>query len=342
MARAAAIPFVLLLLAGATGGCVEQAAAPSPTPGGLLLGAESRLPTLPRAEATLDAPPAWRLGEWWHVSFSAPPYGISAELDAVVVGTDAGRYVLGMADRLDDGVLLLHFPGFGEVEPATLGFDAHDRAIVPLQFPLVAGKAWQTQWYTGAPLAATVESVDAAAGTATVRMTGARTLTLVYDARLGFISRLAIDGYGGYAVTGHGYGFHGRVLVPAHQDLVFCHGREAVVQAVEFCATKAATDPKAPTETVVLKEGYDRVSFGLFLRDTATAPVGPGVLAIRVTAPDGKVYEASKTPATTGMAMYPHSLEHPAGAWQVTAAAAGEGLAILEGVAYQVLDITLP
>jgi hypothetical protein len=275
------------------------------------------------------------------VSFSAPPYDVFAEVDAVVVGVEDGRYVVGMADKFDDGVLLLHFPGFGEVDPATLGFDAHDRFITPLQFPLTAGKSWATQWYTGAPLNATVESVDTAAATATVKMTGARTLSLTYDAGLGAISELAIDGYGGFTITRHGYGYHGRVVVPSHQDLVFCHGRQAVVQAVDLCVTKPATEPQPPTQTVHLGAGYDRVSFGLFLRDTMAAPVGPGVLEIRVLAPDGQTYEATKTPQTTGMVMHPHFLDDPEGDWQVTSVAAGEGLAILEGVAYRVVTVVL-
>jgi hypothetical protein len=329
-----------LLLAAAVAGCLSSPE-PASAPARLLLGAASGLPTAPRAGATLAEPPEWRLGEWWHVSFSAPPYRVSAEVDAVVVGIDGGRYVVGFADRFDDGVLLLHFPGFGEVDPATLGFDAHDRFVTPLQFPLTAGRSWETQWYTGAPLNATVESVDVAAGTATVAMTGARTLRLTYDAGLGAISRLAIDGYGGFAITGHGFGYHGKVVVPSHQDLVFCHGRQGVVQAVDLCVTKPATEPQAPAQTVHLGAGYDRVSFGLFLRDTMAAPVGPGVLEIRVLAPDGTAYEATKTPQTTGMVMHPHSLDDPEGDWQVTSVAAGEGLAILEGVAYKVLDVDL-
>jgi hypothetical protein len=275
------------------------------------------------------------------VSFHAPLYKVDAETDAVVVGLDNGSYVVGMKDQLDDGLILLHFPGFGEVDPATLGFDAHDRPIAPLRFPLALGRSWQTQWYTGVPENATVDAVDLAAGTAHVSFTGTRTFALTYDAHAGFVTQLDIDGYGGYKVTAHGYGFHGHVVVPSHQDLVFCNGRQAGVQAVDFCVTKSALDPQAPTLTVAVKGPYDRVSFGLFLRDTEAAPVGPGVLAIRVTAPDGSVYQASKDPSTTGMVMYPHGLEHPQGTWQVTSVAAGEGLAILEGVAYKVLDVDL-
>jgi hypothetical protein len=333
---------VASMLALALAGCLEPDAGNSPFASeDLLLGAASGLPTQPRAEASLDEPPQWRLGEWWHVSFDAPPYSLSAEVDAVVVGTEAGRYVVGMAGQIDDGIVLLHFPGFGEIDPDTLGFDAHDRAIVPLQFPLAAGKTWQTQWYTGVALDAVVESVDRAAGTATITMTGARTLSLVYDAKMGAISKLAIDGYGGFELTDHGYGYQGKVVVPSHQDLVFCHGREAVVQAVEFCATKPPSDPQAPVQTIPLAEGYDRASFGLFLRDTQSAPVGPGVLSIRVEAPDGTVYEATKTPSQPGMVLYAHGIEDPAGDWQVTAVAAGAGLAILEGVAFDVLEVEL-
>jgi hypothetical protein len=334
------VAILLGLAASLLAGCALPPQGPAPA-SGPLLGAESGLASEPRTGATLESPPDWRLGEWWHVSFSAPPYSLFAEVDAVVAGTEEGRYLVGMADQFDDGVMLLHFPGFGEIDAATLGFDAHDRPIVPLQFPLREGKTWETQWYTGAPLTATVDSIDAAAGTAFVRMTGGRNLELVYDAHLGAISRLAIDGYGGFEVTDHGFGYHGKVVIPSHQDLVFCHGRQAVVQAVDFCVTKDATDPKAPTQTIHLEDAYDRVSFGLFLRDTQEAPVGPGILTIRVEAPDGSTFEATKTPTTTGMILYAHAMQDPAGDWQVTAVAAGEGLAILEGVAYRVLVLTL-
>jgi hypothetical protein len=117
------------------------------------------------------------------------------------------------------------------------------------------------------------------------------------------------------------------------------------VQAVDFCVTKSAADPQAPALTVDVRQGYGRVSYGLFLRDTATAPgsapVGPGVLSIRVTAPDGSVAQASKDPSTPGMVMFPHTYGDPAGTWQVTSVAAGEGLAILEGVAYQDVEVDL-
>jgi len=332
---------VLGLVAAGLAGCTSPS--PAAAADGLRLGASSGLPTAPRTTATLDAPPQWRLGEWWHVAWRAPLYHVDADVDAVVAGVDNGSYELGMAGHLDDGLLLLHFPGFGEVDRQTLGFDAHDRPIVPLRFPLTLGKTWQTQWYTGVPENATVDAVDLAAGTAHVRFTGTRTFALTYDAKAGFVTQLDIDGYGGYKVTKHGYGFHGKVVVPSRQDLVFCNGRQGTVQAVDFCVTKSALDPQAPTQAVQVKPGYDRVSFGLFLRDTATAPapVGPGALDIRVTAPDGSAYEATKDPTTTGMVMYPHGLDHPAGAWQVTSVTVGDELAILEGVAYRVLQVDL-
>lgn len=337
----------LALLTMAFAGCAASPPQEARPSAALLLGPESHLPTAPRSTASLDEPPAWRLGEWWHVSFSAPPYHLFAEVDAVVAGVEGGRYVVGMADHLDDGVILLHFPGFGEVDPDTLGFDAHDRFFTPLRFPLEAGKTWDTQWYTGGALTAKVDAVDAASGRATVSMSGVHTLHLVYDARMGAITELDIEGYGGFRLTAHGYGFQGPLVVPSHQDLVFCNGRSGAVQAVDFCSTKPATEPHTPTETLAVAGQYDRVSFGLFLRDTAEAAgpaagsVSPAVLDIQVKAPDGTVYERRKTPDAPGMVLYAYGKERPVGTWQVTSVAGGEGTAILEGVAYRVVTTTL-
>lgn len=342
--KPAALLWTTSLLGIALGGCLsapaEETAAPLSRPGEPQLGAASGLPVEPRVGATLDEPPAWRLGEWWRTRFSAPPYRIQATFDQVVAGVHGDAYLVGVdLESFDDGVLLLHFPGLGEVNASSLGFDAHDRPFVPLQFPLHEGATWDTQWYTGAPLTARV--TRAVGSEADVQLTGVRSIQLTYDAQMGAIRRFEIAEYGGFEVVEHGYGYDGVVRIPAQQDLVFCHGRAMVVQAVDLCVTRNATEPRPPRETLQLPNTYDRASFGLFLRDLQAAPVAPGVLHIEVVAPNGQVYRATKTPDRTGMVLYPYGLEDPGGTWQVTAVAGGAGLAILEGVAYRVLDVDL-
>lgn len=333
-----AATFLVVVFGGCLSAAPQELAAPPSRSGGPQLGLASGLPTEPRTVATLDEPPAWRLGEWWRTRFSAPPYNIQATFDQVVAGVHGEAYLVGMdLASFSDGVLLLHFPGLGEVNASSLGFDAHDRPFVPLQFPLREGATWETQWYSGAPLSARVTRV--AGDEADVELTGARSIQLTYDAQMGAIRRFEILDYGGFEVVEHGYGYQGAVRVPAMQDLVFCHGRSTVVQAVDLCVTRNATEPRPPRETLQLPSTYDRTSFGLFLRDLQTSPVAPGVLHIEVTAPNGQTYRATKTPERPGMVLYPYGLDKPGGAWQITAVAGGAGLAILEGVAYVVLDV---
>lgn len=337
MVRVPALAIVALALAG----CLAPSTPGAPSAdAGVRLAEASGLPTDPRTGATLAEAPAWRLGEWWRIAFSAPPYGVEAELTVVVAGVSGDAYLVGQAgEALDDGVVILHFPPLGEIAREDLSFEAHDRRLEFLRFPLVDGATWETQWYTGAPLTANVVRVEG--DVADVTLSGAREIALAYDAAAGWITRFAIDGYGGYEVLEHGYGHEGPVRVPVGQDLVFCHGRQGGVQQVTLCETGPATSPGAPTSTVELPDAYDRVTFGLFLRDARAAPVGSGAYRIDVTAPDGSTYSAAKTPERPGMEIHAYSMDDPGGAWEITAVTAGDGLAILEGVAYDVADVSL-
>lgn len=338
------VPLLALLMtifAGCVGDDTPENKVDVTPASGPLLGLASGLPTLPRETATLDTAPEWRLGEWWRIEFDAPPYGISGTFDRVVAGVDDDSYLVGMNEaEWNDGVMLLHFPAFGEIAKADLSFEAHDLPIGFLKFPLVAGDTWETQWYNGAPLTAIVDSVDGTV--AQVHLTGARDIHVTYDAMIGAISKLTVSGYGGYAVIDHGYGYTGDVRVPAGIDLVFCDGRALLVQAVDRCQLVEATEPRGPEDRITIETGYDAISFGLFLADVQdTGPVAPGVQQIQVEDPSGNRYSAIKTPDTPGYLLLPYGGGDPAGEWTITTVAAGAGLAILEGVAYRVHDVTL-
>ncbi|MBW3581547.1 MAG: hypothetical protein KY455_00460 [Euryarchaeota archaeon] len=335
------LALLLMTLAGCVGDESPKNTVDEGTLTGPLLGLASGLPTLPRETATLEAAPEWRLGEWWRIKFTAPPYGIEGEFDRVVAGVDNDTYLVGM-DRAgwNDGIMLLHFPAFGEIAKADLSFEAHDLPISFLRFPLVEGGTWETQWYNGAPLTAIVESVDGTV--AKVHITGARDIHITYDATMGAISKLAIADYGGYEVIEHGYGYTGDVRVPAAQDLVFCDGRAVLVQAVDRCKLVEATEPRGPEDRITVKAGYDAVSFGLFLADAQdTGPVAPGMLQIQVQDPSWNRYSAVKTPDDPGYLLLPYGGGDPAGEWTITSVAAGAGLAILEGVAYVSYEVSL-
>jgi hypothetical protein len=337
------------LVAMALAGCLA-APAPEPLTATSLtealprLGLDSLLPrTRDAAGATLDAPPAWAVGEWWTYKVESLAFGHTLEVTRVVAGAEPGHYLVGMpADDFQDELLIFHFPGLGQVDRATLGFDAHDLFFQPLQFPLRAGATWATHYYSGAEMQAEVLAVEGQQ--AQVHLAHPlRDTTLTYDAALGEVSKLEIKDYLRYEVTGHGFGYAGKVRVPYGQDLVACHGRALAVQAIDDCATDAT--PRLPIENVTIHGFYDRLSFALVLRGALPAPLPAelpqGVLGISVVAPDGTTYSALRSPDDTAPVLDTYGHDEPAGNWQLHALAAGAGSVLFEGVAYDVLEAPL-
>lgn len=341
-----------LLSSAAFAGCVEPtgpalSAAQAPgdaelQPPAPRLGLASDLP-LTRNGTSLDEAPAWAVGEWWQIAYEDRLVGGEGEITRVVAGAQGPHYLVGMpADAFDDMTLLLHFPAMGRVNSSNLGFDAHDRPIRLLEFPLEEGRTWTTEWYSGAPLEAEVVSVDGNEARVELQGEGPH-VTLTYDADLGAIREMDIAGYLHYEVVDHGFAYDGTVKVPHGQDLVFCHGRLAAVQGIEPCAASTSPDPEAPRETITLPPAYDRVSFGLLLADIATAgSTGVGTYGITVEAPDGSTFEARKLPGDPAWVLEPHGLDDPGGNWEATYVAGGPGIALLEGVAYDVLTVADP
>lgn len=321
--------------ADAAGGSTPAAAAE--------LGSASPLPTEPptNGSRTLREAPTYRVGEHWTIDVQFMLSGNEATIQRVVAGTQGDDYLVGMpTESWNDETIVVHFPGMGRVDRTNLSFDAHDRPLQFLDFPLTEGHTWETQWYGGSPLEGKVVTVDG--DQAEVRLEGeSMSVRLVYDASAGAVTTFEVPGYLKYEVTDHGYGFQGEVRVPANRDLVFCHGRAGVAIPVEACQVQA-TSPRGPVESVDLADNYDRVSYALLAADLATAgPVAPGVHRVAVTHPSGQEETLVKGPHEPGYKLSVGGDAEPVGTWTVEAEAAGGGLAILEGVGYDSYTVTL-
>ncbi len=317
------------------------------------------LPRLPPAEGErgFDVP-TWRLGEWWKYRMVSHFDGQIYEFMRVVAGTEHGNYLVGfpVEDFVND-VMVLHVPGYGDIQRADLSYAAHDVPYVPLNFPLEEGKTWVSNFESETnPLTFLVEEVDEVNGTAFISASGGQgSGVFTYDAEFGEISRWYSNGYADYSIMDHGYNYTGVVRVPHDHDLIFMNGRIAgVVDAGNFSLNNPA--PMLPTETIEVAEGYDRASFAAILLDgvvsngqnvsgvsPSTVPVARGYYSIKATAPDGTVYEATLGPGdgrSVNIASFGH--EGPAGTWTLEAIAVGEGIALLEGIGYHSIDIDLP
>ncbi len=286
------------------------------------------------ADRGLQAPPTLRLGEWWDVRVDSELTGQTYEGRVVVAGLQDGRYLIGMpADSFAHGLLILHLPGIGPVTADTLGYEAHDVLFEQVSFPLSEGKTWTTEWYTGEVDAEVAEVTD---GQARVEMVGQNTsINLTYDPVVGIPNLVEIPGYGTLEVVDHGFGYEGTVEVPWEHDLVFLHGRLAG-------AADLGLQPAPPTETITVEGDYDRASFALLLGNVlAEGP--PGVYRVSATAPDGATYEetfAAGPQDNLRLAINTH--DEPVGDWEVEYEAGGPGAAAIEGVAYQVVEVSLP
>lgn len=291
----------------------------------------------PKEEAGLDAAPNWRPGEWWTVRIYSSLLDEDVEVTRVVTGTEGEDYLVGMPkDGWDKRALVLHVPGFGEVRQSDLSFEAHDVRFVPLDFPLTPGKTWKTD-FEGLPVNATVETTDGT--TAELTYCCGRSITATYDAELGALSQLDVDdGFIGYEVTDHGYGYEGVVTVPHGHDLVFNHGRFA------GAVSAASGDPAPPVETMELSSDYGRVSFVQLVGPLGLVPAPASSAYVeRATNPNGTTFETQHLPTDgSGFSVQFFETTDLGGTWQFEHAAPGPGLAFTEGIAYHVFDIMMP
>ena len=313
---------------------------PDPTFGNVTVGTLAA----PDVEATLASPPVLKVGEWWTIEFTDPFTGESVEFVRVVAAVQDGKYVFGMPhEGWYKEAVIFHAPAFGDVNE-DLSYNTHDELFTPLKFPLEEGQTWTTSFSGGQQAEASVTVLDEKRAEVTFTTpdggilgtpAGADgepnvILRLVYDATMHevveFQHPTAV-----YTVTGHGYDFQGWVTVPRGERLVFFHGR--VGPALDF-----GLQPAAPTETVEVSGGFNRVTF-------IHASVGftpGGAYRETAVAPDGTKFETDWTPHPGGFQTTFYEFANPDGMWELTHLAAGPGIAFIEGIAYHQYDVHLP
>lgn len=291
----------------------------------------------PSSARTLDAPPGWRIGEWWEIELSSPLLDEGTiTWTRVVAGTEGSDYLVGQPkDTWKPSGILFHVPGLGEVGQDDLGYEAHDARFVPTEFPLTDGKEWETQ-FEASDVTAQVMSTEGS--TAELWYCCGRNVTATYDAELGAISRMEVEGLLTYEVVDHGFGFEGVVTVPHGHDLVFNHGRIAgVLDAREI------TRPAPPVEEVEVSDDYGRVTFAGIVGDVTSAPPVGGAYVERVTGPDGTEYTTQRLPSDgAGISVSVYETTELGGTWEIEHVAAGAGISLTEGIAYHVFDMRLP
>ncbi len=328
-----------LLLALAVAGCTAKpSTADDPTESLPVDAPVIDVPPIVEEVRSLAEPPHWRAGEWWRIRLTdlfTGEDGATYESLRVVGGIEGDNYLVGMpADTFSHDLLLLHIPGFGEVDRADLSYETHDVRFHPLLFPLVQGATWQTAW-EGRPLTATVTSADDKQ--AHVYLAGTNDhVNLTYDAEAGEVVDLQIDGYARYEAFEHGFDYEGRITVPHGHDLVFVQVRANGVLG------PGNTPAPSPADTVTVEDGYDRVSFILLVGNFLAGPP-QGMYKEKATAPDGTVFELESNPTDTpGLIAATYTHDDPGGQWTFEHLAAGPGIALAEGIAYHVYDVELP
>lgn len=357
---------VALLLASALLAGCSDGASPGPAPPAdpgiqyedetIAVQDPGALPSLPPAEGerTLAEPPVWRLGEWWKYRLTEELTGTTYEFYRIVAGAEAGNYLVGFpVNEFSNDILVLHTPGYGDVSRADLSYETHDAVFKLLDFPLADGKSWDIS-FEGASDGTAIVSLPGD-GTALIEApTSTYDITAVYTPAVGEVTSLTIPGYGHYEIVEHGFDWgrqpmagDGVVRVPHDHDLVFLHGRLAGVQRLG--SPLVPPTPAAPTETVMLEGGYDRIGFTIILGTPPGLVPAPGAEAAptgyysgKATAPDGTAYELTLLPdeGPFKIDFFGHDL--PAGEWQMEFVAGGAGVVLVEGIGYHSIDVDLP
>lgn len=320
----------------AAGNVTIDDARPEPTFNDLALKA-----ALPDAQATLLRAPEWKVGEWWKYHFSSPLTGEEVEFIKVVADIDGDTYVIGMPhEGWYKEAIVYHTPCLGDVRVSDLGCAAHNIDFQPLQFPLTDGATWVTQFERPPDLTATVK-VDSLTQ-ATITFTdpnGNVQVEQVYDATIhevvSFTQATAV-----YEVIEHGYDFEGWITIPRGVHLVFEHGR-VVAPVVDIAALGGGTPVGAPTESIEVTGGFNRLSFILAAGNAGVAPAEAGYYKETATAPDGTVFSLEAT-GTSPLVIEFFEAKDPDGTWDLEHLAAGPGIAFIEGIAYHQYDIQLP
>lgn len=352
-------PLLAAALALVLAGCAAPPAPAEPPPGtpAVTVDADRPDPTFgnvttgpavgPDLAATLAAPPRLVPGEWWRIRFSSPLDGRSAEYVRVVAAVQDGAFVVGMPhEGWYKEAVIYHAPAFGDVN-ADLSYDTHDDPFVPLRWPMEEGATWTTSFSGSPELTARVALLSPQEANVTFTFTTAggplpgqepqevEALSLIYDARIHEVREFRHRTVQ-YEVVEHGYGFEGWVTIPRAEDLVFFHGRGLGVLGIQG----PQAGPQAPTETVDISGGYNRVTF-IHALGGFGGPA-PGVYRVVARAPDGTEYvtEGSDPAGSLHIEFYEHP--DPDGTWELEFTAVGQGVAFIEGIAYHQYDIRLP
>lgn len=336
---------LLLVLAGFAG-CVggedadagdDAEAGPSPAAANGTDGAAAE-PALEDQEVSLAEPPTWSPGTWWEVEIEDANAGETYTIRRVVTGVDGGGYHVGMpADGFSHRAMVAHFPGMGEIDPNTLGFDVHGEPFQPLSFPLEEGRSWTTTLYEQDLNA---EVVSASEGTAEVEMVlddedEEPWVSLTYDVRRGAVTSFEGPLGASMRVVDHGDGFEGAVKVPLDRDQ-FIDGR--VVGAFDF-----AFEPAPPTGSVSVPSSFEEASFAQLVGNVDLgAPAQPGVYHETTTDPSGETMETTVAQAGGGFTVAYGSTEEAAGDWSFEHVAGGVGAAATEIIAYRTDTVELP
>lgn len=280
----------------------------------------------------LAEPPTWEVGDWWTLRLDRPLWDEPLTVTRVVAAVEGDTYVMGVpADEWDARLAFVHVPGLGEVNQGNLSYDMHDRDFRPVDFPLTDGKTWQTT-HDGVEVDATVTGLED--GKAQIHFCCNMSVTATYDPSIGALERLEAELYG-YEVLDHGSGYEGEIGIPRGQDLVLLTG--AFYGVVGF-----GLEPGLPVSTVEVSDGYDRMMLAQLAGplDTVDKPAS-GVYVERAEAPDGTTYETTNGPTDTRWSENVWEVQAPGGTWTFEHVAAGLGLAVSEGIAYDWVEVEL-
>jgi hypothetical protein len=330
--RAVPLLAVLLLASGCIGGSAPAPQDAAPTTSSTPPIAYETIPDVDE-ERTLERAPKWKMGEWWEIRLTDDFTGATVTTTRVVAGQEGENYLVGMPrDAWENGFMVLHVPGFGEVLRNDLSYEVHDKRFEPLNFPIHEGKTWTTS-FEGRKVDAVVTSVE---GTrARVWLSGASDqINVTYDAEAGEIVRFEKKNYATYEVVGHGFGHEGIVTVPHMHDVVF----------MQFRLAGVVGGGPSPFDEVTVDSTYDRVSFVLILGTVIPDFSSPNTIyREKATAPDGTVYEHTLTAADgPGLRVFDYQHDRPGGKWTFEHVALGPGIVGTEGIAYHVYDVVLP
>jgi hypothetical protein len=280
---------------------------------------------------SLDAAPVYETGEWWTLKIVDGFTKKTKEVTRVVAGEEGDAWLVGMpSEAFDDELLALHIPGFGDVAKTDLSYQIHNDPFKMIEFPAKEGASWETN-FEGGKMKVAIDKVDGS--TAQISLTGNFRGSATYDASLGEFRSFAVDSYATIEVVDHGFGYKGAVTVPHKQTFVFNPVRVAG-------ALSGGLQPAPPVESIAVKGDFTRISFVALIGTFANTPTS--YYSEKITDPSGKTYEFATMPGQpAGFYMKGFRSDKPVGSWSFQHVAAGPGIVLAEGLAYEARDVTL-